>query len=80
MPRIQYFVKGRKDGVMRRVEHIPQNVDEKETRPLRRVGSKDEIQPNHFVMLLGDPANALRQVIAENRIIKVVTEAAGLPT
>ena len=80
MPRTQLFVKGLKDKVMRQVQHIPQNADVKETRPLRRVGLKDEVQPNHFVMMLGDPANAARQIIAESRIIKVVTEAAGLPT
>lgn len=80
MPRIQLFVRGRKDGKLRQVQHIPKDGDEKETQALRRVGLKDEIQPNHFVMMLGDAATAVPAVIAKSRIITVVEKAAGLPT
>lgn len=80
MPRIKHFVKGRKDGEMRPVQHIPIDANDKQTPALRLVGSKAEIQPNHVVMLLGDPATAVRAVIAKARIITVVEEAAGLPT
>lgn len=80
MPRIKLFVKGRKDQVMRRVEHIPIDADTKETHPRRLVGGKVEVQPNHFVMMLGDPAIAVPAIIAKSRIITVVEEAAGLPT
>lgn len=80
MPRIQLFVRGRKDGKMRPVQHIPKNGDEKETLALHRVGLKDEVQPNHFVMMLGDAATAVQAIITKSRIITVVEQAAGLPT
>ena len=77
--RIQHFVKGRKDGKLRLVQHIPQNADVKETRPTELRDGKVYTHPNHFIMLLGEPATAQRAFIREDRIITVKTEAAGLP-
>lgn len=83
MPRTTLFVKGRKDGALRQVQHIPQNVDFKQTLnvlPDRATG-RPTLQPNFFVMLLGDPATGMlaRQVIRGDRIIEITNEAHGLP-
>lgn len=80
MPRTQLFVKGRKDGVMREVRHIPIDGDTKHTQVMQKAGDKLIPQPDHFHMLLGHPATALRQIINKGRIIAVVIpDAAGLP-
>jgi hypothetical protein len=47
---------------------------------MQKAGDKLIPQPDHFHMLLGHPATALRQIINKGRIIAVVIpDAAGLP-
>ena len=78
MARTTFFVKGRKDGVLRQVQHLPKNSDLK-TSPVLDADGKTVA--GYSLMLLGDPAvDVLRtQAINNDRIIKVVNEAVGLP-
>lgn len=80
MSRIRLFVKGRKDGVMRPVQHIPQDGETK-TSPHRRTGpdGKDVLSETHFWMWLGDPLTAVAQLIHKDRVIRVEDAAAGIP-
>ena len=82
MPRTTYYVKGRKDGILRQVQHLPQNADFKQTHAVLRdpATGRDNVQPNYFIMMLGDPATGVeRQVIRKDRIIEIINEAHGLP-
>lgn len=68
----QLYVPGRKDGVLRRVQHLPQSHGEPKT-------PAPETPGGHYLMLLGDPSNAEIAIINESRIITKKVDGHGMP-